>query len=60
MSNQDIVCPFCGEDGFDKIGLKGHLAFDCKEYSETEISDRLFTDYLLFEALRYREEQEAK
>jgi len=21
----DIVCPFCGEDGFDLVGLKAHL-----------------------------------
>lgn len=21
----DIVCPFCGEDGFDLVGLKSHL-----------------------------------
>lgn len=31
----DIVCPFCGEDGFDKIGLKDHLLINCKPYKTT-------------------------
>jgi len=22
---EDIKCPFCGEDGFDLVGLKAHL-----------------------------------
>jgi len=22
---REIKCPFCGEDGFDLVGLKGHL-----------------------------------
>ncbi len=37
-----IVCPFCGDDGFDRAGLKGHLVNDCLEYKDTEISPRLF------------------
>lgn len=31
-----IVCPFCGENGFDKMGLKYHLRNYCKEYQNTE------------------------
>jgi len=23
--HSDIICPFCGEKGFDKIGLKDHI-----------------------------------
>ncbi|MBA7499218.1 hypothetical protein ES704_01958 [subsurface metagenome] len=34
---QDIVCPFCGEDDFDKVGLKYHLDTYCKIYQETEV-----------------------
>ena len=32
----DITCPFCGEEGFDKPGLKFHLERYCEEYRETE------------------------
>jgi len=28
----DLICPFCGEKDFDKIGLKFHLINYCKEY----------------------------
>ncbi len=34
-----IECPFCGEDDFDKIGLKIHLAFHCNEYLNTPMQD---------------------
>ncbi len=34
--SQDIVCPFCGEEDFDKIGLKWHLQTHCGIYQETE------------------------
>ena len=34
--DNDIVCPFCGDDGFDKIGLKYHLEYYCKIYQQTE------------------------
>lgn len=27
-------CPFCGEPDFDKVGLKYHLQWHCKEYSD--------------------------
>lgn len=30
--NKEIECPFCGEKGFDKIGLKYHLEIYCEEY----------------------------
>ena len=29
---ENIICPFCGDDGFDKIGLKIHLTCWCDEY----------------------------
>ena len=39
---EDIKCPFCGEDGFDLVGLKGHLtgeglifAGGCQVFSDT-------------------------
>jgi hypothetical protein len=32
----NIACPFCGEDGFDLIGLKFHLAF-CEKYENTPV-----------------------
>lgn len=28
----DIACPFCGEDEFDKNGLKHHLQNHCEKY----------------------------
>jgi hypothetical protein len=31
-----LICPFCGEGDFDKIGLKGHLLkFGCDIMMET-------------------------
>jgi hypothetical protein len=34
---EDVNCPFCGNGGFDLIGLKAHLdRADCTEYEETE------------------------
>ncbi len=38
----DVKCPFCGEDGFDVIGLKGHLVYDCDKYDELEVTQRYF------------------
>lgn len=29
------ICPFCGAHGFDPLGLKMHLAFQCLPYAET-------------------------
>jgi len=37
----DISCPFCGEEGFDKIGLKYHLQHYCEEYDKTEEMQKL-------------------
>jgi len=31
-----ITCPFCGQDGYDKMGLKHHLNFSCNSFYETE------------------------
>ena len=31
-----MECPFCGEEDFDKEGLKNHLLCYCKIFSETE------------------------
>lgn len=34
--DQDIACPFCGEKGFDKPGLKYHINVYCVDYMNTE------------------------
>lgn len=36
-NDENIVCPFCGEEGFDKSGLKLHLIAYCEEYDNTAI-----------------------
>jgi hypothetical protein len=37
----DVVCPFCGEGEFDKIGLKLHLERGhCDEYREVDVPCR--------------------
>ena len=33
-SNKEIRCPFCGTDGFDKIGLKYHLDNYCDVFAK--------------------------
>ena len=33
---QDIVCPFCDEGGFDRIGLKMHLVMWCEPYDKVD------------------------
>jgi len=39
----NLICPFCGEDDFDKIGLKSHLEHgDCEPYNNTEKLNRIF------------------
>lgn len=41
--NDDIICPFCGECGFDKIGLKIHLQNYCEEFESTDtLTRRMF------------------
>lgn len=33
--SEDVTCPFCGEEGFDLIGLRYHLeVHPCQEYQE--------------------------
>ena len=40
--NNDIVCPFCEESGFDLIGLKSHISNgDCDPYNQTENISRI-------------------
>ena len=40
--SKDLTCPFCGETGFDRAGLKSHLQHgDCNPYNETEILSRI-------------------
>ena len=37
---EDVVCPFCKESGFDLAGLKGHLERGlCEIYNAIDISD---------------------
>ena len=33
---EDIICPFCHEDNFDKEGLKHHLFNYCEVHANTE------------------------
>ena len=33
VSEDEIACPFCDDEGFDKPGLKYHLRHYCVEYS---------------------------
>lgn len=35
-SPSDLVCPFCEDKGFDKVGLKYHLRYYCEEFKNTE------------------------
>lgn len=35
----EVVCPFCGENDFDLIGLKCHLARHCEPYDKTPWED---------------------
>jgi len=34
--DRPIVCPFCGQDDFDQIGLKHHLSNHCEVYQNVE------------------------
>ena len=41
-----MKCPFCNEDDFDTIGLKGHLVnFDCEPYNNLPSDGRLFSPF---------------
>lgn len=37
---EELICPFCTEVGFDKMGLKYHIKFGfCGKYNETPTID---------------------
>lgn len=38
----DVTCPFCGEAGFDAIGLKAHLERWCEVYESTPTPEQEF------------------
>jgi DnaJ-class molecular chaperone len=39
-----VKCPFCGEDDFDLIGLKGHFdAGDCDVFNSTKVPFRMYS-----------------
>jgi len=41
--HDEVFCPFCLEEGFDKIALKSHLFYgDCEKFNNIEILRRLF------------------
>jgi hypothetical protein len=31
-----LTCPFCGDNDFDLVGLKGHLLNWCEVFEQTE------------------------
>jgi len=33
-TNEQISCPFCGEQGFDLLGFKTHLLAFCVKFDE--------------------------
>lgn len=38
MNDNNITCPFCGEEGFTKVMLKVHLlGGQCAEFDETNV-----------------------
>ena len=37
----DIVCPFCDDNSFDRIGLKAHLSLGmCESFNDTEVPNK--------------------
>ena len=36
LATEDLTCPFCGDIGYDKCGLKWHLMHSCDDYENTE------------------------
>ncbi len=34
QKDENLTCPFCGEDDFDEIGLFVHLRLYCKRFME--------------------------
>ena len=53
-----IKCPFCGEDDFDKIGLKIHLVLYCETYANTPMQDPKDDDGMKDERLLLNAEEE--
>ena len=33
---EDITCPFCGERGFDLVGLKTHIQVYCADFEKVD------------------------
>ncbi len=40
MDENDLICPWCEDHGFDKIGLKIHLQW-CEEFQNTTLPERV-------------------
>ena len=36
LKTEDLICPFCGDPGYDNSGLKWHLMHSCEDYANTE------------------------
>jgi hypothetical protein len=51
-SPNGIVCPFCGEDDFDQIGLRLHLFRWCEGFEAASNDD----DWAAFVASRTKEQ----
>lgn len=45
-TEEEIVCPFCGDGGFDRVGLKLHLEVgNCEAWNEIGRGDLPKTRY---------------
>jgi hypothetical protein len=53
---ENLICPFCGDDGFDKIGLKIHLTCWCDEYQMVTVGRYSWSP----EAIRENEDEKCK
>lgn len=38
----EIICPFCGDDDFDKVGLKLHLENYCEIYPGISLQEKQY------------------
>ena len=36
LALEDLICPFCGDMGFDAVGLKAHFFSWCEKFDEVE------------------------
>ena len=54
---EDIKCPFCGEDGFDLVGLKLHLIRYCEVYANLNIHGHGIIVNILSEAAEAAKEE---